>query len=90
MKNKVIADARHHRSCQLFWLLVVAGLLTACGRTTLPTRTTTEIATRSALTYDRFGVCWPGDFDRSVIANPIPAAAANEFIAGYHNHVRRG
>jgi hypothetical protein len=42
------------------------------------------------VTTDRFGVCWPFDFDRSVPANPVPPAAANEFIAGFNNHIRPG
>lgn len=50
----------------------------------------TNVGTRTALAFDRFGICWPGDFDQSVLVNPIGPPGTGEFTAGYSNHVHPG
>jgi hypothetical protein len=75
--------------CLLLSLLLMAALA-GCVRTTLPVREAVAVGSRTHVVTDRFGVCWPGDFDRSAIPNPVPPADAGEFIGGYNNHVKRG
>lgn len=69
-------------------LLALTLGLSGCTSEVLAPRPATTTATRAQLNYDRFGVC--ADLDRNVITNPVPAGEANEFTAGYNNHVRLG
>lgn len=78
------------RACRLG---LVAGVLAMQGcavHEVTTTLTPTNIGTRTALAYDRFGICWPGDFDQSVLVNPIAPPDTGEFTAGFSNHVRPG
>ncbi len=80
----------NRRLSSLLLSFLAVFILTACGHTTLPVRDAEALASKTAFTYERFGVCWPGELDRSGIADPVPPPGANEFTAGFHNHVARG
>jgi hypothetical protein len=72
-------------------LLIIGAITNGCTPVVLPTREANVLEGRIQVTTDRFGVCWPFDFDRSVPANHVaPATPGEEFVAGYTNHIRPG